>query len=118
MNEKGPGENMTHDGKMRIANSLMLIGLLPYTAVFTYFVWMSDARGDAAMAAIFTTILGLGIAYLVALGISFPAYIWSRALVTSHGADTRLAIILRWSVLCGVFPAFAVFPCLARALFW
>ena len=109
---------MTHDAKMRIANSLMVTGLLPYIAVFTYFAWMSDARGDAAMAAIFMTILGLGIAYIVALCISFPAYIWSRSLAISRGADTRFAIILRWSVLCGVFPAFAVFPCLARALFW
>jgi hypothetical protein len=118
VNEISPGKNTTHDTKMRIANSLMLVGLLPYIAVFTYFAWMSDAKGDTAMAAIFMTILGLGIAYLVALGISFPAYLWSRALVTSRGADTRFAIVLRRSVLCGVFPAFAVSPCLARALFW
>lgn len=104
--------------RMSIANNLMLAGLLPYIAVFIYFALMSDATGDAGTTVIFMTILGLGISYLVALGISFPAYLWSRSMAASSNNDTRYSVFLRRSVLCGVLPVFAVFPCFARYLFW
>jgi hypothetical protein len=108
---------MKHNTKLYIANSIMIVGMLPYIAVFTYFLLMSGKTGDQAMAAILGTILGLGAAYLIALIISFPAYLWSCSLTTTTGGNTRVSIFLRRSVLCSIFPVLIVFPCLAGYLF-
>lgn len=111
-------EDMTGNTKVSLANCGMVAGLLPYLAVLIYIALMSGSRGDAAMGFVFMTILGLGIAYVVALTVAFPAFLWSRYLAQSPEVDTRWSVFLRRAVLCGIFPLFAVFPCLARALFW
>jgi hypothetical protein len=98
--------------KMYVANSAMTVGLLPYLAVLVYVALTSGYRGDAAMAAVFTIFFGLGAAYLIALVVSFPAFLWSRSLAQSVETDTRLSIFLRQAVVCGVFPLFAIFPLL------
>ena len=102
--------------KIVAANGLMTLGLSPYFIVLNYIVWTSDARGDAAMGAIFMVILGLGIAYLSALTIALPAFVWSGSLAKSSGHDSRLSAILRWAVLVGVFPLFVIFPVVAVSI--
>jgi hypothetical protein len=102
--------------KIYVANSTMVAGLLPYLAVLTYVVLTSSYTGDAALAAVFTIMLGLGIAYVVALAIAFPAFLWSRSLAKSLGSDTRCSIVLRRAVVCSVFPIFAIFPVFAFAV--
>lgn len=98
--------------KLNVANGLMAAGLLPYVAVLGYVGVMSRATGDAALAAVFTIVLGLAMAYIVALVVSFPASLWSRSMADSLGFDTRWSILLRRAVFCGVFPVFALFPVL------
>ena len=107
---------MVPSTKRRVANGMMLTGLLPYIAVLVYVVYTSGSKGDAAMGAIFMIILGLGLAYLVALVVALPAFFWSLHLTAASGTDTRLSIILRWAVMCGVFPALVIFPIIAAAL--
>jgi hypothetical protein len=102
--------------KRHVANGVMLTGLLPYIAVLVYVVHTSGSKGDAAMGAIFMIILGLGLAYLVALVVALPAFFWSLHLATASGTDTRFSIVLRWAVMCGVFPALVIFPIIAAAL--
>jgi hypothetical protein len=107
---------MRPETKLNVANGVMAAGLLPYVAVFSYVALMSRSRGDAALAAVFTSILGLGIAYIVALAVALPASLWSRSLAESCGFDTRCSMLLRRAVDCGVFPVFAIFPVLACAV--
>ena len=100
----------------RVANGIMATGLLPYLVVLGYILYTSSFRGDAAMAAIFMIILGLGLAYLVALVVALPAFFWSLHLGTASGTDTRVSVVLRWAVMCGVFPALVIFPIIAATL--
>jgi hypothetical protein len=104
---------MRPETRFRVANGLMMIGLLPYIAVFGYMVMMSRSTGDAAMAAVFTTILGIAVAYVIALVIAFPASLWSRSLTKSFALDTKCSTWLRRASVCGVFPVLAIFPALA-----
>jgi hypothetical protein len=104
---------MSPETKFRVANGLMLIGLLPYIAVLGYMALTSGSTGDAAMAAVFTTILGIAVAYIVALVIALPASLWSHSLTKSFGISTRCSTWLRRAVVCGVFPVLAIFPVLA-----
>lgn len=99
--------------KFAISNALMAAGLLPYLAVFGYGVFTSSYRGDAAMAAVFTILLGLGLSYVIALAVAFPAFIWSRSLAQSTGIDPRWSGLLRKGVIAGVFPVLAIFPVMA-----
>lgn len=107
---------MSPSTKLACANGLMTLGLLPYLVVFGYAVWAHDARGDDALGAIFMILLGLGVAYMVALAIALPGYWWSSALRQGPGGDTRLAKVLRVAVLAGVFPVLAIFPALAYSV--
>ena len=104
---------MQPETKFRVANGLMLVGLLPYFAVIGYMVVMSRSTGDAGLAAVFITILGIAVAYVVALVIAYPASLWSHSLTKSFGLDTRFSTWLRWAAVCGVFPVLAIFPVLA-----
>jgi hypothetical protein len=107
---------MAPETKRYIANGTMFVGLLPWIAVLIYAALTSSDKGDAALAAVFTIILGLGVAYVAALAIAFPAFLWSRSLVKSLGTDTRCSIVLRRAVICSVLPLFAIFPFLAFAV--
>jgi hypothetical protein len=102
--------------KIAISSALMEAGLLPYLVVIGYIALTSGYRGDAAMAAVFTIMLGLGLSYVVALAVAFPAFLWSRSLTKSSGIDTRWSRLLRLGVIVGVFPVLAIFPVLALAL--
>lgn len=102
--------------KVALANGLMAAGLVPYLVVLGYMVWTSTLRGDAALGAVFMIILGLGVSYVVAVIVAWPACWWSRSLAQSLGNDARLSIVLRGAVMCGVFPLLAVFPFLAFAV--
>lgn len=104
---------MQPETKFRVANGLMFMGLLPYLAVIGYMVVMSRSTGDAALAAVFITILGIAVAYVVALIIAYPASLWSHSLTKSFGLDTRCSTWLRRAAVCGVFPVLAIFPVLA-----
>jgi hypothetical protein len=104
---------MKPETKFNVANGVMFAGLLPYVAVFGYVALISRSRGDAALAAVFTIILGLAIAYIVALAVALPASLWSRSLAESLGFDTRCSKLLRRAVDCAVFPVFAIFPVVA-----
>lgn len=104
---------MRPETKFRVANGLMVIGLLPYIAILGYMVLMSRSTGDAALAAVFTMILGIASAYIVALVIAFPASLWSHSLTKSFGLNTRCSSWLRRAAACGVFPVLAIFPVLA-----
>lgn len=104
---------MSSKTKFRVANGLMLIGLLPHIAVLGYMVLMNQSTGDAAMAVVFTTILGIAVAYIVALVIAFPASLWSHSLTKSFNINTRCSTWLRRAAVCGVFPVLAIFPVLA-----
>ena len=108
---------MTPKTKTHLANGLMIAGLLPYLAVFSYVGYSSGFRGDAAMAAAFTIILGLAVSYVVALVVAYPAALWSRSLATRLGYDTRSAKVLRGAAICGVFPVLAIFPAVAFGVF-
>lgn len=74
--------------KFFVANSAMAASLFPCFAVFIYVVSTSDDKGDAAMKAVFTMLLGLGVAYVVALAVAFPAFLWSHSLARL-GTDSR-----------------------------
>lgn len=102
--------------KAYLADGVMVIGLLPYLAVLVYVAFTSCDTGDAALAAVFTIIFGMGFAYLSALAVAFPAFLWSRSLAKSSRTDTRFSVFLRRSVVCGIFPLFAIFPFLAFSI--
>ena len=87
-----------------ISNGLMTAGLLPYLAVFGFIVWTSSYRGDAAMNALFMSVLGFGLASFATLAIALPGLVWSRSLAKSSGIDTRGARLLRRAVIIGLFP--------------
>jgi hypothetical protein len=90
--------------KTLVADITMAAGLLPYLAVLAYVAWTSGYTGDAALSAVVTIMLGLGVAYVVALAVVFPAFLLSRSLAKPWGFDTRCAIVLRRAVVCSVFP--------------
>lgn len=107
---------MTPKTKAVLANGIMTLGLIPYLVVLSYLAWTSDLRGDAALASVFMVIFGFGVAYLAALTIAFPASLWSRSLAKSSGHDSRISLLLRWTVTVGIFPVFAIFPVLAFSI--
>jgi len=107
---------MPQKTKVMLANCLMTLGIIPYLVVLSYLAWTSNYRGDAALASIFMAILGFGVAYLVALTIAYPAFLWSHFLAKSSGHDSRFSLLLRWAVMAGIFPVFAIFPVLAFSL--
>jgi hypothetical protein len=104
--------------KIHVANSLMVAGLLPYAAVLIYALLTSGQTGDAALAAALTMMLGGVIAYVVAVAIAFPAFLWSCSLAKSPGADTRYSIVLRRLVVCSVLSVFLILPLIAFATFF
>jgi len=95
----------------------MAVGLLPYLAVFIY-IAVAGARGDASIGTVFMIVLGLGVAYLVALLVALPGYLWSCALSEDAGTVSRCSSILRICVLGGVYPVMAIFPAVLLALRW
>ena len=96
----------------------MVTGLLPYAAVLIDAVLTSGQTGDAALAAALTIMLGGVIAYVVALAIAFPAFLWSCSLAKSPGSDTRCSIVLRRLVVCSVVSVFLILPLIAVAGFF
>lgn len=68
---------------------------------------------DAAMAAVLKTILGIAVAYIVALVIAYPASLWSHSLTKSFNINTRCSAWLRRATVCGIFPVLAISPLLA-----
>lgn len=101
--------------KIRLSNSLMMLGLLPYLIVAGYLVATGGYRGDAAVVAVLTAGLGLALSYVMALTIAFPAFLWSSSLAKHAGTDTRHARMLRLGVIIGVFPFPLILPALALA---
>jgi hypothetical protein len=99
---------MTPKMKTHVANSAMIVGLLPFLGVFLFIALPSSHRGDAALMDAFALILGYGIAYVVGLGVAFPALLWSHCFAMSLGADTRWSLILRRAVLCSLSSIFPI----------
>jgi hypothetical protein len=106
---------MRIEHRVLLCNTLMGLGMAPYVLTLAYLVWM-QARGDAGVGAIFMLVFGLGVSYLAALLIAWPAALWSSALSTASGRRTRTTAALRWLAMIGVFPAFAIFPAILFGL--
>ncbi len=96
--------------KVAWANSLMVVGLFPYIIVLGFIAWTCTPGGNTSIGAAFVVIFGLGVSYIAAAVIALPASMWSRSLADKRGEDTRLSIVLRGAVTCGIFPPLAIFP--------
>jgi hypothetical protein len=107
---------MRIEHRVLLCNMLMGLGMVPYALTLAYLFWMLTARGDAAIGPVFILVFGLGVSYLAALVIAWPAALWSSVLATAIGRRTRTTAILRWLAMIGVFPAFAIFPAILFGL--
>jgi len=108
---------MTPKTKTYLANGLMIAGLLPYLAVFSFMVYSIRLKDASGFAIVFTMIFGLAVSYVVALVVAYPAALWSRSLAKRLGVDSRSAKVLRGSAFCGVFPVMAIFPAIVVGVF-
>jgi hypothetical protein len=103
--------------KTYIANGMMIVGVLPQFAMFTYVALISRyhlSSGDT-LAAGMAIFLGFSIAYVVTLTFGLPAFLWSRSLATSLNSDAGFALILRRAVVCSLF---GISPLLSVVGFW
>ncbi len=107
---------MRIEHRILLCNTLMGLGLMPYALTMAYLFWTLGARGDAAVGAVFMLMAGLGVSFLAALLIAWPAALWSSSLSTTAGRRTRTTATLRWLAMFGVFPVFAIFPAMVFGL--